>query len=284
MGEQRRGSWTVPELDRLRRLVIRGGVGHAARELGRSEESVRRRLQTLRPPSGPEERHGPWAEEDSRMLREAWGVLSPEELGLLLHRTEAAIHEQAERLRRQLRRGPWQGEELRTLRRAFGTRSNEDLEVVLGRSQKEIREQAERLCLAKDRRFPSGSGRRMPRWTSQEVERLREVYPHRDNLDVARELGRSVASVANKANQLGLHKSPEILAQLGRRNVALRHGASPEQMSAETHAQNGTLGGSAALDPDSGRRIGPPERGVLGDGGSGPSLGPMDAGDPDGLP
>ena len=53
--------------------------------------------------------------------------------------------------------------------------------------------------------------------------KLRELYPDNDNLDIARRLGRSVASVANKANQLGLHKSAALLARIGRKNVAVRY-------------------------------------------------------------
>ena len=63
----------------------------------------------------------------------------------------------------------------------------------------------------------------MPRWSADEVERLRRVYSDRDNLAVARLLGRSVTSVANKANQLGLKKSSSVLTAIGRHNVALRY-------------------------------------------------------------
>jgi hypothetical protein len=63
----------------------------------------------------------------------------------------------------------------------------------------------------------------MPRWTPPEVERLRAIYPDRDNLAVAQALGRTVTSVANKANQLGLRKSPLLLADIGRANVSLRY-------------------------------------------------------------
>ena len=64
----------------------------------------------------------------------------------------------------------------------------------------------------------------MPRWTDDEIVRLREIYADRDNLAVARMLGRTVTSVANKANQLGLKKSRRLLADIGRTNVAVRYG------------------------------------------------------------
>jgi len=65
--------------------------------------------------------------------------------------------------------------------------------------------------------------RKMPRWSAAEVERLRELYPTLENLEVARQLGRTVTSVANKAHQLDLKKSTVLLAQIGRANVSLRY-------------------------------------------------------------
>jgi len=93
---------------------------------------------------------------------------------------------------------------------------------------------ARRLCLAKDKRFRAAEaaaaqqgGRpqrsRMPRWTAEEIAALRRLYPENDNLTVARELGRSVTSVANKAYQLGIKKSARLLTDIGRNNVALRY-------------------------------------------------------------
>ena len=64
---------------------------------------------------------------------------------------------------------------------------------------------------------------KMPRWTAAEIQLLRQIYPGRENLDVARVLKRTVASVANKANQLGLKKTFEVLAKIGRTNVSARY-------------------------------------------------------------
>jgi len=84
----------------------------------------------------------------------------------------------------------------------------------------EIVAKARELCLAKDKRMVAGT--RMPRWSSAEVARLRQLYPDHSNLEIARTLGRSVTSIANKAHQLGLCKSPATLRTMGRRNVGLR--------------------------------------------------------------
>jgi hypothetical protein len=63
----------------------------------------------------------------------------------------------------------------------------------------------------------------MPRWGENEIALLRDGYSRVTNLVLARQLGRSVASVANKANQLGLKKDSDVLREMGRRNVATRY-------------------------------------------------------------
>ena len=153
----------------------------------------------------------------------------------MVGRPTGEVRRRAEELRRGLRSGPWTRKEQRALKKLYGTRRDEDLEVCLLRARAEIRIVAEKLCLAKDKRFQaraqlapevgaSGSRRRsMPRWNADEVQRLRQLYPDHDNLSVARSLGRTVTSVANKAHQLGIKKSAEMLADIGRANISLRY-------------------------------------------------------------
>ena len=50
---------------------------------------------------------------------------------------------------------------------------------------------------------------RVNRWTAEEVELLTKLYPNTRNDNIAKQLNRSVASVAWKASELGLKKSPE---------------------------------------------------------------------------
>ena len=69
----------------------------------------------------------------------------------------------------------------------------------------------------------------MPRWSMEEEGLLAEIYPDRDNLEITRRLGRTVASVASKANLLGLKKSTSALREMGRRNVSVRYRESEEQ-------------------------------------------------------
>jgi hypothetical protein len=234
----RRGNWSVQELERLRLLLPRRGVAGTAVLLRRSRDSVfRKALAILRVPP----RRGAWTASDDERLREAWGAVEPRLLGPMLGRTPAEVVHRAAELRAQVHSGPWQRGEIAVLKELYGTRHDADLEVSLLRPRDDIAEMATRLCLAKDKRFAAhalevavarterlranGDPRRpMPRWRDDEVDLLRRIYADADNLAVARRLGRTVTSVANKANLLGLKKSDRLLAEIGRSNVAVRYG------------------------------------------------------------
>ncbi|MCB9876389.1 MAG: hypothetical protein H6835_02215 [Planctomycetes bacterium] len=254
----RRGNWSVQEMERLRLLLPHRGVEQTATLLRRSPQSVQRKaLELLR--AAP--RRGDWSEQEDRLLRTAWGAVELRLLGPMLGRPLADLRRRAGELRARLRTGPWAHAELRQLKRMYGTRHDEDLEVCLRRAGDDIREAARRLCLAKDKRFRASAVTKsrgaaaaavrapMPRWTTEEVQRLRELYPHHDNLRVAQELGRSVTSVANKAHQLGVRKSAELLTDIGRANIEVRYRGAPPRdatMLGAVQASPGTADASGA--------------------------------------
>lgn len=245
----RRGNWSVQELERLRQLLPRRGVQSTAHLLRRSEDCVRRKAEELlKVPA----RRGRWTASDDARLQESWGAVELRLLALMLGRPSVAVQERAEALRADRHSGPWSREEVLRLKDLYGTRLDRDLEVCLQRSCEDIGGMATRYCLAKDKRFAANTvadqqavrGRQpMPRWTAEQVERLRQVYADRDNLEVARLLGRTVASVANKANLLGLRKSPTLLADLGRLNVAIRYGAAEAAAAPPPSGQQGAAEG-----------------------------------------
>jgi hypothetical protein len=216
----------VQELERLKELFPRRGIADTARLLRRSPASIRQKaIDLLR----RQQKRGPWTADDEDRLRLSWGVLEPRLLGLLLGRSQSEVLRRVAALRDTLRRGSWSRAEISALKEHYGTRRDEDLEVCLQRPVAEIAAAAAELCLAKDKRFAkavraaAAPARAMPRWRPEEADRLRAIYPQIDNLEVARQLGRTVASVANKANQLGLKKAAELLARIGRANVQVRY-------------------------------------------------------------
>ncbi len=220
----RRGNWSTQELERLESLYPRSSEAQAARILGRSVETLRRKAEELfqRPNT-----HGPWTDEEDRRLRQAYGLLTAAALSLVLARSQRDVRERVRQLRTQLRRGPWTSREQQLLKKVYGTRSDYNLIACLSRRKDEILRMAGRLRLSKDKRFLAAAKsrvpRNMPRWSPAEVQRLRLLYPHMDNLELARLMGRSVASIANKANQLRMGKTPALRERIGRRNVAARY-------------------------------------------------------------
>lgn len=234
----RRGNWSVQELHRLRQLLPWRGVAATAQLLRRSPDSVERKAaELLRVPA----RRGAFTASDDQTLQDAWGAVDLRLLALMLGRTPAEVRARAAELRARPLAGPWtRGERLR-LKRLYGTRRDDDLQVCMQRRADDVQAMAATLCLAKDKRFaaaerPAGGRMRMPRWSAVEVERLRALYPALDNLAVAKALGRTVTSVANKANQLGLHKSAALLADIGRANVSLRYRRADEGVAAPATA------------------------------------------------
>ena len=123
-------------------------------------------------------------------------------------------------------RSAWTRDELHELKRLYGSHTDKELARRFGRSETSIKRMAGRLALAKDkaflRRIDPERSTRMPRWTEPELERLVELYPHTPNLEIARNLQRSVKSIVSKAHHLQLRKCEDRLREMGRENVALR--------------------------------------------------------------
>jgi hypothetical protein len=217
----KRGNWSVPEVERLRALFPRTSPARAARLLGRSVDSVLRRARQI---FAADRRVGPWSDADDRTLREAVGVHDLDTMALLVARAPEDVAARLAELQTERRRGPWLDDEQALLKRLHGTRTTRHLVLVLGRSPVDVERKARELCLGKDKAAPTAGPTRMPRWNAESLARLRELYPTRDNLEIARELGRTVSSIANKASQLGLSKGRPALQRMGRRNVRRRWG------------------------------------------------------------
>jgi len=146
---------------------------------------------------------------------------------LVLRRTKADIERKVRELQGEVRTRDWSAEDLQLLKRHYGTRTTEDLVVILGRPVGDIEEKAAEFRLAKDKGFQRrrGNGQRvrMPRWTSDDVAKLSELYPETPNLEIAHALNRTLKSVVSKAHDLGLKKSSSRLRDMGRENVRLRY-------------------------------------------------------------
>lgn len=218
------GRWTEDEIERVRERWGLRSEASIARELGRSTESVRRKAASL---FRGATRKGPWAEDELNRLRQHIGATPSEVVARVLGRRVEDVESKIESLARERRSGRWSREELQLLRRLYGTRTDEDLAVALGRTVASIRRVAKRYALSKDKAFVKrlrgDSATRMPRWTEEELDLLRDLYATESNLEIAHQVGRSIKSVVSKAHQLGLKKDIERLREMGRENVSTRY-------------------------------------------------------------
>jgi hypothetical protein len=224
MTGMKRGNWSTHDLERLRALYPKSREESVARLLRRSVPSVQRKAREIFAVS-PKKLE--WSGGDDLRLREGFGVLDFNALCLVLGRSAADVSARIATMRTSLRTDRrWTRVEIGLLKRLYGSRSDEDLVVCLSRPGLELRAKAEELCLSKDKGFLAKIGdakQPMPRWRTEEIVLLCERYPTSTNLNLAHRLHRSVASVANKANQLGLKKEPSVLREMGRRNVSARY-------------------------------------------------------------
>jgi len=220
----RRGRWSQAEQARLKQLYGLRDDASIARELNRPVASVRRMAEKLFPLG---RKSGPWGATEAMDLKRYLGATTPETIARILGRSLQEVNEKIIELGRIKRGGPWIREEVAEFKRIYGTRTDEDLSKIFGRPEEEVRKFATKLALAKDKAFlrklQGESSTKMPRWSRKELELLERDYPTKSNLDIARDLGRSVKSVVSKAHHLGLKKSTERLRDMGRENVSLRY-------------------------------------------------------------
>lgn len=110
----------------------------------------------------------------------------------------------------------------REVKRRYGSTDDARLAEELGITVKRVEKIARRFCLAKDKlSFP---GQPMPRWDEVEIAYLKDNYPTKPNLVLARELGRTVKAIVAKAHLMGLAKERDRLVEMGRQNISIRWG------------------------------------------------------------
>lgn len=226
---KRKGRWSFPEIEKLRRLYGFKTDVQIAKELNRTVQSVRRMVGKV---FEGELKIGPWTAKEVRELKNYLGAADVDVIAKILRRSDIEVGRKIMELQGEIRERPWTSKDVQQLKRFYGTRDSKDVSVILGRPIARIEAKAAELCLAKDkgyqRRRGSGTPVRMPRWRSEEIEKLTELYPDEDNLAIATQLNRTVKSVVSKAHDLGLKKSDHRLREMGRENVRARYEAEKE--------------------------------------------------------
>jgi|GEM_PF-960915 len=221
---------------------------YIAKELHRPAASVRKMAETIFPETT---RTGPWKDAEVEKLKLYLGICDVQIIARIFGRTVADIEARVLDFDKVQVDGPWNQEELADLKRLYGTRTDKDIARIFGRPESSVAAKATELCLAKDKAFVrrvSGeeATTRMPRWTPEEIERLKEMYAEHSNLEIAQALNRSVKSVVSKAHIIGLKKDPKRLQAMGRQNVSLRYNRQSSKKSGSDAKKSQTAGASGA--------------------------------------
>ena len=220
----RRGRWSAHEQARLKELYGLRDDASIARELNRPVQSVRKMAESLFP---VRKSTGPWTAREVKELKRYLGATNREVIARILGRSVDEVERQVLELGRVVVDAPWSRDEVARFKRLYGTRTDENLALIFGRPVRSVRKLAETCALAKDKAFlrklRGEAATRMPRWQESELAILRQRYASTSNLEIARELNRSVKSVVSKAHNLGLKKDRERLREMGRQNVRLRY-------------------------------------------------------------
>lgn len=169
-----------------------------------------------------------WSESESRLLERCLAASLPRQvIARIVERSLAEIDARVRAATDDRAAGTWTRAEVLRFKRAHGSHTDEDLARKFGRSVREVRALARVHGLSKDKAFVRQIwGQRatvMPRWGEAELEILIARYPTCPNRELARELGRSVASIVSKASTLHLKKSIQRLRAMGRENVSVRY-------------------------------------------------------------
>lgn len=212
----KRGRYTKQDRALIREQFGQRDTELLARQLGHTPDSVRAEASKAFP-----RLKGTWSDADFDTLRSRAGRASIEDVATSMGRSAEDVKQKlAELARTANRRSPLSNAEVIDFRRRYGRATEEELRAAFGLSAAAVNALAATYRLAKDKAFLATLqvDTKMPRWNADEIEKLKKLYPTLSGLQVARELGRSVKSVVSKAHQLGLRKTPQRLARMGREN------------------------------------------------------------------
>ena len=88
-------------------------------------------------------------------------------------------------------------------------------------------------------------------WTQAQLDLLVALYPTQSAPAIAKHVGRNVASIYAKANQLGMHKSRDVIAQLAReRSSDPSHGGHATLFKPGQVSWNNGIKGATGLHPN----------------------------------
>jgi len=112
----------------------------------------------------------------------------------------------------------WSPEIIKKFKKDYGSYEDAVLAQMYRTTILKVDSLANEYALAKSKKKIKGT--RMIHWTDSEVRKLKMQYPDISNLEIAKDLRKSVTAVLSKASNLGLKKSKRYLSSIYRKNVS----------------------------------------------------------------
>jgi len=191
--------WVRKEIAILRKLYSTHTYPQIAKELGRTQNSVKNKALELGLPSA---NIRPWTKKEDELLRELYATNSVQKIESRLGRNRADVAQRAKKLSIQKQSfidAPWTKREVGILRKLYGTMTSTELGKKLGRSSGSVMHQAHRLGF----RYPDEKMGKI--WSADEDAKLRELFQQRLNHSkIAEHMNRSVGSTKARLRGLGL--------------------------------------------------------------------------------
>lgn len=208
-----RDHWTDFEDRYLKNAYDHKPIQEIAQELGRTESAIRSRAHRLQLTRASNTKNAPrrrWTDADIKYLTHACGHKTTSELARELNRTEDAVLFQVRKLRasgaleiKSAAHRRWTTDEISYLKNEYGRRPASSIAHELDRSVKAVFAKADKLQLKSSPDARRGTGRF---WSDNEREYLKRAYEHVPTSAIARNLGRSQASVSAQARKIQLRR------------------------------------------------------------------------------
>jgi len=169
---------------------------------------------------------GKWSNKEVTLLKKLFPKTNTRQLAEQLGRPLTAVRQKAYEMR--LKTGTylnryWSEEEIKSLKRLFPDNKTRDVADKLNHSAGAVSRLASRLGLKKSKGYLKSIGQvsEPRRWSQKEVKLLKKLNYSRSRQEIAEKLGRSTATVSQKALRLGLKKK-EIMRWTSKELVILK--------------------------------------------------------------
>ena len=196
--------WSERELEVLKNNYPEMGKGASILLPGRSEYAIRDRARKHGIPAPAKA----WTAEEDEIIKAHYPQMGASVASLFQgRRTESACLTRAYVLgvRASIKEAKWSEGELKILKENYPSMGGNVQELLPGRTETACRTMAKKLELTRTHRKPSMG----KRWTDEELEILKEIYPEAGTAGVQKLLPhRSVAACETMANKIGVSTRP----------------------------------------------------------------------------